>query len=157
MPIYGPDGRELDVRVERTVSFGLFSVTKNRRVRWLPRWIAWRWVPTSESDRPLKPAKLGCRVYWGSHGCHKRRGHVGRRHRCDCTPRWFRFVPRRFRGGHVGVYPYYGEHTNFYGEDSGNLCMCGEPAFHMPEAQAVLRQMDAALADEDTLTPRENT
>jgi hypothetical protein len=61
-----------------------------------------------------------CRVYWGSHGCHKKRGHRGH-HWCNCTPRWWKILPpglRRWRGAlEVGLYPYYGKATNFYGED----------------------------------------
>jgi hypothetical protein len=62
-----------------------------------------------------------CRVYWGSHGCDKPRGHRGH-HRCgSCSPWWLRFVPPILRirvGGNVGMYPYYGPGTNFYGEDA---------------------------------------
>lgn len=70
---------------------------------------------TQEALRIMFP----CRVYWGSHGCHKIRNHKGR-HACDpcrCKPfhcrlwslRWFGCVER---------YPYYGRKTTFYGEDS---------------------------------------
>jgi hypothetical protein len=39
-----------------------------------------------------------CRVYWGSHGCDRRRGHRGK-HRCEC--------------GSTG----YGPGTRYFGED----------------------------------------
>lgn len=40
-----------------------------------------------------------CRVYWGTHGCCRNRGHDGP-HLCDC-----------------GTPPYHGRWTRFYGED----------------------------------------
>lgn len=51
-----------------------------------------------------------CRVYWGTHGCALPRGHDGE-HRCDCYG----------EGNAVGTAPYYGDGTNFYGEDAEAL------------------------------------
>lgn len=64
-----------------------------------------------------------CRVYWGSHGCRRQRGHEGL-HECDCCE-------CEDHVGNAGVYadedgdellcvatwPYYGKDTAFYGED----------------------------------------
>jgi len=70
----------------------------------------------------------GCRVYWGSHGCYRKRGHRGQ-HICrGCcrnpfhliTP-FHRFLGWRWAdwyGGCVGRWPYYGKTTVFYGEDA---------------------------------------
>lgn len=66
-----------------------------------------------------------CRVYWGSHGCMKARGHEGH-HECECCtcgdnhpfPDW------PDRGVHcVAKFPFYtydadDPETNFYGEDA---------------------------------------
>lgn len=51
-----------------------------------------------------------CRVYWGTHGCCRERGHDGP-HECICavddpTPE------------DAGQPPYYGPDTEFYGEDA---------------------------------------
>ena len=52
---------------------------------------------------PEPRPEVDCRVYWGSHGCHRERHH---------------------RGGHVCgrscdyAKPYYGRWTSFYGEDA---------------------------------------
>lgn len=69
---------------------------------------------------PLPPGFRFCRVYWGSHGCHKERGHKGGCE-CDCCD----------CGEHhpypdwpdedvlcVAKAPYYGPGTRFYGEDA---------------------------------------
>jgi len=61
----------------------------------------------------------GCDVYWGSHGCHRERGHEGDCE-CDCC----------HCGEHhpfpdwpdedvlcVAKAPYYGPDTRFYGDD----------------------------------------
>lgn len=73
-------------------------------LRWWER--AWFWL------RPWKP----CRVYWGSHGCEKRRGHRGH-HECDCCE-----CPNHARDhideGCVATHPYYGSDTRFFGEDA---------------------------------------
>lgn len=53
-----------------------------------------------------------CRVYWGSHGCFKRRGHRGHC-LCDCECKRHP-DPGSFC---VCAYPYYGPDTKFYGED----------------------------------------
>lgn len=68
---------------------------------------------------PAPPGWQGCRVYWGSHGCCKQRGHEGDCE-CDCCD----------CGEHhpypdwpdedvlcVAKAPYYGPKTHFYGED----------------------------------------
>ena len=47
----------------------------------------------------MRGEERDCRIYWGSHGCDKQRGHHGK-HVCDCGGR-----------------PYYGFGTFFYGED----------------------------------------
>jgi hypothetical protein len=63
-----------------------------------------------------------CRVYWGTHGCYRPRGHRGG-HVCDCSP-WIvrrvlhRLLPWHRWRGHVGARPYYGRNTSFYGEDA---------------------------------------
>jgi hypothetical protein len=66
-------------------------------------------------------APTTCRVFWGSHGCDKPRGHRGR-HLCQsCGSWWERLLPWRLRlrwTGYVGAYPYYGPETQFYGEDA---------------------------------------
>lgn len=69
---------------------------------------------------------MNCRVYWGSHGCHRPRGHRGG-HRCDCCrfPRLHTLADRlglhtvrlTFTGC-VGAPTYYGRRTHFYGEDA---------------------------------------
>jgi hypothetical protein len=53
----------------------------------------------------------GCRVYWGSHGCDLTRGHEGH---CVCRSC---YDPKDTEG-YVGVWPYYGPETQFYGEDA---------------------------------------
>lgn len=55
--------------------------------------------------------KEPCRVYWGSHGCALRRGHVGP-HLCECVG-----TTPETGAGNVGAPPYYGPSTNFYGAD----------------------------------------
>lgn len=65
-----------------------------------------------------------CRVYWGSHGCQRDRGHRGAHICCGRWP-WLRFLPGvkaiRRRQGEVGWPPYYGPETRFYGEDAESL------------------------------------
>lgn len=71
------------------------------------------------------PPEGFCRVYWGSHGCHRPRGHdPAVPHECDCCdcgehhpyPGWpdtgVRCVARA---------PYYGPDTRFYGEEAEAL------------------------------------
>jgi hypothetical protein len=61
-----------------------------------------------------------CSVYWGSHGCHKKRYHRFNRHSCDrCA-----WGPLHYLGKilHLHPYcverwPYYGKLTYFYGDD----------------------------------------
>lgn len=66
-----------------------------------------------------------CRVYWGSHGCSLPRGHTGG-HVCSCAfddefP-CFDLLTREeidLPGVlNVGMAPYYGPGTHFYGEDA---------------------------------------
>ena len=65
-----------------------------------------------------------CRVYWGSHGCELERGHAGH-HECDCCE----CPDHEATQGNavdedgdeylcVAKHPYYGDPTNFYGEDA---------------------------------------
>ena len=54
-----------------------------------------------------------CRVYWGSHGCDRPRGHAGP-HLCIAC--W-----SEDESGWVGAPPYYGPDTCFYGEDAEAL------------------------------------
>lgn len=54
-----------------------------------------------------------CRVYWGSHGCARPRGHEGA-HWCDCCE--CDSHPQEGEGCVAGP-PYYGPDTRFYGED----------------------------------------
>lgn len=62
-----------------------------------------------------------CRVYWGSHGCDRPRGHSGP-HVCGCAPRAAAkrgyLTPEEQADGEVGAPPYYGPRTRFYGEDA---------------------------------------
>lgn len=59
-----------------------------------------------------------CRVYWGSHGCSLVRGHPGH-HDCGCCECDDHDKDHREEGC-VGKYPYYGDDTNFFGEDAPN-------------------------------------
>lgn len=54
----------------------------------------------------------GCRVYWGSHGCERPRGHDGP-HWCDCCD-----CDDHPGEGCVGGPPYFGSDTRFYGDDA---------------------------------------
>ena len=68
-----------------------------------------------------------CRVYWGSHGCKRTRGHEGL-HECDCCE-----CPDHVANDGlyidedgeetqcVATWPYYGPDTQFHGEDSVTL------------------------------------
>lgn len=65
-----------------------------------------------------------CRVNWGSHGCHRARGHEGL-HECDCcecddhAANAGLFIDED--GDEilcVATWPYYGEATVFWGEDA---------------------------------------
>jgi hypothetical protein len=72
----------------------------------------WTWLsalleePILERPRDLlgwfvsRRGNRGCDVYWGSHGCYRKRGHRGS-HVCQC-----------------GGLPYRGSATNFYGDDA---------------------------------------
>ncbi len=72
------------------------------------------------------PPPPGCRVYWGSHGCHHPRGHAPEiPHECDCCecenhpdpdPDNLDSAPSC-----VAKPPYYGDKTLFYGEDAEAL------------------------------------
>lgn len=58
---------------------------------------------------------LGCRAYWGSHGCCLPRGHEGP-HICACA---LDHAEDESEGlVNVGAPPYYGPGTHFYGEDA---------------------------------------
>lgn len=57
-----------------------------------------------------------CRVYWGTHGCELQRGHEGQ-HDCGCCDCPDHDADHEDTGC-VGKAPYYGPHTNFYGEDA---------------------------------------
>lgn len=66
-----------------------------------------------------------CRVYWGSHGCARPRGHEGPHLCLSCWD--------EDEDGWVGAPPYYGPATRFYGEDAEALGLPlatkqGEPA-----------------------------
>ena len=52
-----------------------------------------------------------CRTYWGSHGCDLPRGHESW---CIC---WECYDADDMEG-YVGMHPYYGKATRFYGEDA---------------------------------------
>lgn len=54
-----------------------------------------------------------CRVYWGSHGCERPKGHEGD-HWCDCCD----CEDHPDDSGCVAGPPYYGAETRFYGEDA---------------------------------------
>lgn len=63
--------------------------------------------------KTLRELGAGCRVYWGSHGCHLNHGHRGPHVcccECDSHP--------DDDSGCVGTAPYYGPGTKFYGEDA---------------------------------------
>lgn len=64
-----------------------------------------------------------CRVYWGSHGCYRERGHEGE-HRCSCAfdenGILLPHMDEDAEAGNVGRAPYYGPETNFYGEDAAS-------------------------------------
>ena len=59
-----------------------------------------------------------CRVYWGSHGCQLRRGHLGTCE-CSCCTCIPEHTPNPDSEGVVCVAkaPYYGDDTTFYGQD----------------------------------------
>lgn len=57
-----------------------------------------------------------CRVYWGSHGCARPRGHEGD-HWCDCC----KCDDHPSNAGCVAGPPYYGHDTRYYGEDAEAL------------------------------------
>lgn len=57
-----------------------------------------------------------CDVYWGSHGCELERHH-GDEHVCDCCE-CGDHMKDHDKEGCVAKYPYYGEVTNFYGDDA---------------------------------------
>ena len=68
-------------------------------------------VCEGELRAALEALTTFCRVYWGSHGCDRPRGHDGP-HQCDSC--W----DPEDTDGYVGAWPYYGPETNFYGEDA---------------------------------------
>lgn len=67
-----------------------------------------KWIPSKQSDL--------CDTYWGSHGCFKQRGHEGH-HVCTCCEDPSNHATDHLDTGCVGTYPYYGEDTNFFGDD----------------------------------------
>jgi hypothetical protein len=70
------------------------------------------------------PWGTGCRVYWGSHGCHLRRGHKGD-HWCNCCECVSHPDPDPDNPGNapscVAGPPYYGQKTRYYGDDAEAL------------------------------------
>jgi hypothetical protein len=69
------------------------------------------------------PGKPLCDVYWGSHGCDKRRHHRGSRHKCDPCKWGPLHALAQLLGMHrrcAERWPYYGPETRFYGEDTGH-------------------------------------
>lgn len=62
---------------------------------------------------------LDCRAYWGSHGCELERGHAGH-HECDCCECADHAANALDKDAAlcVGKFPYYGDDTNFYGQDA---------------------------------------
>lgn len=67
----------------------------------------------AEAFRNPEAHTESCRVYWGSHGCERPRGHDGD-HWCDCCE--CADHPDEDEGCVAGP-PYYGPETRFYGED----------------------------------------
>lgn len=77
-----------------------------------------------QAYRDIAVEQLFCRTYWGSHGCTLPRGHDGP---CICScafddegefdpkTREYYDDPGVFN---VGLPPYYGPDTHFYGEDA---------------------------------------
>jgi hypothetical protein len=82
-------GRDLQVRVQTYSCFG------TRPLTWIERLERGECALLCH-DEPAPE----CRVYWGSHGCARLRGHDGE-HVCDC-----------------GALPYEGAATRFFGEDA---------------------------------------
>ena len=54
---------------------------------------------------------MNCETYWGSHGCALDRGHAGF---CACIS----CFDESDQAGYVGMFPYYGDITEFYGDDA---------------------------------------
>lgn len=85
----------------------------------------WDETVTQHPPRELRPGEAtadepSCRVYWGSHGCCLVRGHAGP-HMCECA--WGddnELLPHASvdDNGNVGCHPYYGDDTEFFGEDA---------------------------------------
>lgn len=63
-----------------------------------------------------------CRVFWGSHGCHRPRGHPPEvSHSCDCCE----CPGEACEPSCVAKPPWYGPETKFYGEDAEALGLPG--------------------------------
>lgn len=84
--------------------------------------LPWRWPRRARrwiEERVLAPKSPPCRVYWGSHGCDKKRGHRGA-HACGCCD-CDNHKRDHEDNGCVAKPPYYGPGTRFYGEDAERL------------------------------------
>ena len=78
--------------------------------------------PRSSRGEGILEVIMKCRVYWGSHGCQRERGHEGT-HECSCCycpENEHTHEPDKYNVVCVAKEPYYGPTTVFYGEDSGN-------------------------------------
>lgn len=77
-------------------------------------------------DPAPPPPTPGCRVYWGSHGCHRPRGHDPELP-CECCCCECESHPDpdpdnpNSEPSCVAKPPYYGPDTHFYGEDAEAL------------------------------------
>lgn len=87
----------------------------------------------------LVAAKDTCSVFWGSHGCHRERGHEGD---CWCDCCCCVHHPDADSGCVAGP-PYYGDETSFFGDDV--------------EARGLARPKDAAISSPVNLDLSEET
>ena len=70
----------------------------------------------------IAPGPRWCRVYWGSHGCRRPRGHPPEvPHECDCCDCGDSHPDAGEGVLCVALPPYYGPETRFYGEDAEAL------------------------------------
>jgi hypothetical protein len=91
--------------VSATATAGLVAARRDHRYR---------------TKRPVAMILTDCRVYWGSHGCRRPRGHDGP-HECQCArDAHGHLLPRHDHEGtlNAGAEPFYGADTRFYGEDA---------------------------------------
>lgn len=93
----------------------------------------------------------GCRVYWGSHGCDRERGHEGTCE-CDCCDCPEGTHPNPEPGVLcVAKAPYYGPGTRFYGED---VAARGLPTHDVPiERDCAVCGAHWQSTDDDTPDP----